>query len=200
MRRRRPSTAPALLIRASSWAVFWAVAALGAAGFAQAGDALRPSFDPSGFELRLGTLVHDTLSPERGSVDINAEALMHLVRPAPSAWSWLTPRLHVGTTINTAGKTGSLYTGLTWTFDLTQRLFADMSLGGAVHNGTVGRIPVAGHNAMGCRAAFRESLSLGYRFTTNFALMGTVEHMSNAGLCARNRGLTNFGLRAAWSF
>jgi hypothetical protein len=200
MRRRGRGAVPALLIRASSWMLLAAVSALEVTGIAHAGDVPGSTFDPSGFELRLGTFVHDSLSPERGSADINAEALMHLFRPAPSALSWLTPRWHVGTTINTAGKTSSLYTGLTWTFDLTPRLFAELSLGGAVHNGTIGRIPVAGHNAMGCRAAFRESLSLGYRFTQQFALMGTLEHMSNAGLCAQNRGLTNFGLRAAWTF
>ena len=30
--------------------------------------------------------------------------------------------------------------------------------------------------------------------------MGTVEHMSNAGLCDRNRGLTNFGARVGYAF
>lgn len=196
MRRPGRGAAPALL--AATLASI--CAAMLAASTAVAGDVPNAGFDPRTYELRLGTFVHDSLSPERGSVDINAEALFAPFHPQPSALSWLTPRLHAGTTINTAGKTSSLYAGLTWTFDLTQSLFAEMSLGGAVHNGTIGAVPVPGRNAMGCHAAFRESVSLGYRFTSNFALMGTVEHMSNAGLCAQNRGLTNFGLRAAWSF
>ena len=31
-------------------------------------------------------------------------------------------------------------------------------------------------------------------------MMATVEHMSNAGLCAKNRGLTNFGARIGYRF
>jgi hypothetical protein len=30
--------------------------------------------------------------------------------------------------------------------------------------------------------------------------MATVEHMSNAGLCDRNRGITNEGLKVGYSF
>lgn len=193
MRRRGRGVAPAwlsTLLLCTSTLALWPAAA-------RAGDATR--FDASGFELRLGTFAHDALSPERGGVDINAEVLAAPFRSS-SAQSWWMPRVHAGSTINTMGKTSSLYAGLTWTFDLTQNLFAEASFGGAVHNGAVGRIVLPGHNAMGCRAVFRESASLGYRFTSHFAIMGTVEHLSNAGLCSRNRGLTNFGLRAAWSF
>jgi hypothetical protein len=47
---------------------------------------------------------------------------------------------------------------------------------------------------------FRESASLGYRITSNVSVMGTVEHISNAGLCDQNRGLTNVGLRLGYRF
>jgi hypothetical protein len=30
--------------------------------------------------------------------------------------------------------------------------------------------------------------------------MATVEHMSNAGLCSQNRGLTNVGVRLGYTF
>ncbi len=30
--------------------------------------------------------------------------------------------------------------------------------------------------------------------------MATVEHMSNAGLCANNRGLTNYGGKIGYTF
>jgi hypothetical protein len=30
--------------------------------------------------------------------------------------------------------------------------------------------------------------------------MATVEHMSNAGLCKQNRGLTNYGARIGYRF
>ena len=57
-----------------------------------------------------------------------------------------------------------------------------------------------GRNAMGCNWSFRESGSLGYRLTPAWSVMGTVEHMSNAGFCDENRGLTNAGVRVGYTF
>jgi lipid A 3-O-deacylase len=31
-------------------------------------------------------------------------------------------------------------------------------------------------------------------------VMATIEHLSNAGLCAQNRGLTNIGARIGYTF
>ena len=39
-----------------------------------------------------------------------------------------------------------------------------------------------------------------YRLSQSVSLMGTIEHVSNAGFCERNRGLTNMGLRLGYSF
>lgn len=153
------------------------------------------------FELRLGTFVHDSLSPERGSADINGEILFApFARDAGGAAHWLIPRLHVGSTVNTAGKTSIAYAGFTWTFDVTQKIFIEGAFGGALNNGHTGPIPVAGRNAMGCSATFHEAASVGYRVTRAISVLATVEHSSNAGLCAQNRGLTNFGIRAAYAF
>jgi len=41
---------------------------------------------------------------------------------------------------------------------------------------------------------------LGYRLTTHWQVMASIEHNSNAGLCDRNRGLTNGGLRLGYRF
>ena len=46
----------------------------------------------------------------------------------------------------------------------------------------------------------RGAASLGYRLTPTWSVMATVEHYSNAGLCAHNRGLTSFGLRMGYTF
>ncbi|MDF2118484.1 acyloxyacyl hydrolase [Roseiarcaceae bacterium H3SJ34-1] len=153
------------------------------------------------FELRLGTFVHDSLSPERGSADINGEILFAPFPRTPgSSANWLVPRLHVGATVNTAGKTSIAYAGFTWTYDISQRLFIEGAFGGALNNSRTGPIAVAGHNAMGCSASFHEAASVGYRITRAFSVLATVEHSSNAGLCPQNRGLTNFGIRAAYAF
>ena len=49
-------------------------------------------------------------------------------------------------------------------------------------------------------APFREAAALGFRITEHWSVMATVEHMSNAGLCGENRGLTNFGGKLGYTF
>jgi lipid A 3-O-deacylase len=173
-------------------------------GGASAGDALAPGPARGGgfiSELRLGGFVHDPLSPESGSVDVNGEILFAKPFTGSDALTdALIPRPHIGGTANFTGKTSHAYAGLSWTYDITSKLFVEGSLGGAVHNGKTGPLPVPGHNALGCRAGFREAASLGYRVSGQWSLMGTVEHVSNGGRCTQNRGLTNMGLRLGYSF
>jgi hypothetical protein len=152
-------------------------------------------------EVRLGGFAHDFDSPERGSVDLNGEVLF--AKPTTSAnpiINALIPRPHVGATVNFAGKTSQAYAGATWDYDITDRIFAEASFGGSINNGKTGNIVPPGFNKVGCNALFRESASLGYRLTEHWSVMGTVEHSSNAGLCAQNRGLTNVGGRIGYSF
>ena len=160
-----------------------------------------PQQDPfNRYELRAGVFAHDPVSPEKGSADANFEVLSPRLPIAAGAWPVLVPRLHLGATANFGGKTSHAYTGLTWDYDLTRSVFVEASLGGDLNNGKTGTALVSGHNAMGCAAAFRESASLGYRLASNMSLMATIEHVSNAGLCERNRGLTNMGLRLGYCF
>lgn len=151
-------------------------------------------------DLRLGVFAHDPFSPEKGSADINGEILFPKWFGVSSEWSFLYPRLHVGATVNTAGKTSSAYAGLTWDYQFQSGFFLETSFGGAVHNGYTGDIPKEGWNSLGCSPMFRESASIGYRFTRQLSLMATIEHLSNAGLCDQNRGLTNAGVRLGYSF
>ncbi|WP_460450731.1 acyloxyacyl hydrolase [Alsobacter sp. SYSU BS001988] len=152
-------------------------------------------------EFRVGGFAHDPWSPESGSVDVNAELLFAkpIVLNDP-LWNSFVPRPHLGATINTQGDTSHVYAGLTWTFEVTQRIFFETSFGGSFNNGTAGPVTPVGRSAMGCHAAFRESASLGYRITENLSVMGTVEHVSNSGICSDNRGLTNVGMRVGYSF
>ena len=155
-------------------------------------------------ELRAGVFAHDPESPEGGSADVNLEALSRrLPIGTGGGWQqWLAPRLHVGGTINTAGKTSQAYFGLTWTVDVTRWLFVEASFGGAANNGYGGLKAFAppGMSALGCNFMFRESASAGLRLDEHWSVMATIEHTSNAGLCNENRGLTNFGGRLGYRF
>jgi len=152
----------------------------------------------TGWEIRGGVFAHDTVSPESGSVDLNAEILSPKLFSVAPQWQVFVPRAHVGTTVNTVGDTSHAYAGLTWSYDVTKSLFVEASFGGAVHNGKHAR--TADRVAMGCSWSFRESGSIGWRFTESLSAMATIEHVSNGGLCDQNRGLTNFGLRLGYAF
>jgi hypothetical protein len=152
------------------------------------------------YEIRGGVFAHDPFSPEKGSADINAEFLARLPFDASGAWSFLIPRVHVGAMLNTAGRTSHAYAGFSWTYDVTRQIFVEASFGGAIHNGYTGDVPRYHHNSLGCSPLFRESASLGYRLTENWSVMATIEHLSNAGLCKQNRGLTNVGARIGYRF
>jgi lipid A 3-O-deacylase len=152
-------------------------------------------------EVRLGALAHDPLSPERGSADVSGEVLF--AKPFTSSdplYNALLPRPDIGFSANTGGKTSAAYAGVAWDYNITNRIFGEAGFGGSVNNGHGGLNPPVGHSAIGCNELFRESGTLGYRLTQNWSVMATVEHMSNAGLCDRNRGITNEGVKVGYSF
>jgi hypothetical protein len=152
-------------------------------------------------ELRLGIAAHDPAGPESGSVDLNGEILFAKpFRATNPIWDLFIPRFHVGGSANFAGLTSFGYAGLTWTVDITPALFVEGTFGGAVHNGDTHLVAKPGRDALGCSPLFRESASVGLRLDARWAVMATVEHMSNAGLCSQNRGLTNVGVRLGYTF
>ena len=151
-------------------------------------------------EVRVGAFAHDPLSPEKGSADLNLEVLFAKPFHLSSQWDFLVPRPHVGGTISFTGRTSAGYAGLNWTYDFTKNFFAEASFGGAIHNGSTSLIPPAKSNAMGCSWSFHESGGIGYRLNETWSVMGTIEHFSNAGLCKKNRGLTNYGVRLGYTF
>jgi hypothetical protein len=166
------------------------------------GAAPPPQAEKQNFELRLGGFAHDLQSPERSWTDLNAEILFGAPIPSPSnsLWNILVLRPQVGGTVNFAGKTSAIYAGLNGVLNLDRGLFVEASFGGAANDGKTGLVAPPGYNAMGCRLSFHENASIGYRLSENWSLMGTIEHFSNAGLCDRNRGLTNYGVRAGYAF
>jgi lipid A 3-O-deacylase len=156
----------------------------------------------SGWELRLGASAHDISGPEEGSVGVRGEVLSPRLLPvADPVASLFVPRVHLGGSVNTAGDTSFAYAGLTWTFDITPRVFVEGSLGGAVHDGNTSRVMLVPHeSALGCSPLFREAAAVGYRIDAHWSVMASIEHLSNAGLCSQNRGLTNVGLQLGYAF
>ena len=164
-------------------------------------------------EVRIGGGVQDPGSAEGkvpgfSKANVNGEILF--AKPLVSAdpfWQAFIPRATVGGSYNTGGRTSYAYLGATWTIDLFpetlgRRVFLDGFFGGAVHDGYTGPKATTpyGFNTLGCSPLFREAAALGYRITDHWSIMATVEHMSNAGLCANNRGLTNFGGKLGYTF
>lgn len=168
------------------------VAGLGCAGFSVPASAFVS-------EIRGGIYAHDPFSSsgEGDHADINAE----IVFETPSFLAWaFNPRPRLGGTLSGDGGTSFVYLDvLGWTIDLTDNLFVDVSVGGALHDGNLkGNAP--NERYFGCRANFHESASIGYRFTPQLSIMASVAHMSNASLCDQNDGLTNAGVRLGYSF
>ncbi len=148
-------------------------------------------------ELRLGVFAHDPTSREKdGLADLNAEVLF--VKPWGSKLDWWMPRPHIGTTLDFVGKTSIIYAGATWQYEIFDTVLLEATFGGSVNDGR--SKATESMSGLGCPVLFRESLSLGYRFSPNWSLIATVEHNSNAGLCDGNRGLTNEGIRLGYRF
>lgn len=154
-------------------------------------------------ELRLGGAAQDPWSNERGTANVNGEVL--LAKPALVAdrfWSVFVPRPTIGGSFNLAGRTRYGYVGATWTVDVTERVFVEGFFGAAVHDGATGprAFTPPRFSALGCSPLFREAGAVGFRLDEHWSVMATVEHMSNAGLCVENRGLTNVGAKIAYTF
>jgi lipid A 3-O-deacylase len=150
-------------------------------------------------EVRGGIFAHDPFSStsEGDNADINAE----IVFESPDFMSWaFNPRPRLGFTLSGNGGTSLVYLDLLgWTFDLTDSIFIDAAVGGALHDGSL-KGNRAGERYFGCRANFHQSASIGYRFSPQLSIMASVEHMSNASLCDQNDGLTNAGVRLGYAF
>ena len=150
-------------------------------------------------ELRLGVMEHDAgvfgSSVEDG-VDFNAEMLF----VSPDFLEFiLSPRPHLGVSINSDGNTSQLYGGLTWDWTFWDPLFVELALGLSAHNGRLDTT-TSDEKALGCRVLFRPSLSLGARFLERHSISVMLSHISNAGRCDPNKGLDTLGVRYGFRF
>jgi len=173
------------------------LAAIALAGpLANAGERAGPSHSFID-EARLGGLAHDLESnKDEDGGDINGEILLHRLgaRSADPLDILLTPRPHIGASINTSGDTSVAYAGLTWDFWFTNNLFIEASFGGAVHDGPTDD----SSSSFGCTANFREAAAIGLALSDHWRILATVSHMSNAGLCDQNQGLTSAGVQVGY--
>lgn len=143
-------------------------------------------------EVRLGGLAQN--AEPKGRVhehgyNVNGEILFRPIAVLLGA------RPHLGGTYNFEGTTNKLYTGLTWDVPVGAGFFLEGSLGAALHDGGLDE---PGKATYGCRVNFRESASVGYELDPHWRVMLMIDHMSNAGLCVKNRGLTNAGVRLGY--
>lgn len=157
-------------------------------------------------EVKAGVLAHDVgflgHHLEKGP-DVNLEMLF----TPPDVLAIIgSPRPHIGADINTAGKTSDGYFGLTWGIMLIQGLFnpgdgifANGSLGGAVHDGYIDSGPPQ-RKLLGSRVLFRESAELGYQLVPGINVSALLDHISNANLGRHNAGITSAGARFGFGF
>jgi hypothetical protein len=182
----------------STLAVLLTLPALAGAAFAQ-GTNQPPVFPID--EARIGVYDHNVeRHGSEAGVDVKGELLFGRLPGAystPILEALLRPRPHVGGNLNFNGHTSFAYLGLTWDYQLSPRFFLEASFGGAVHDGPLDE---RGKASFGCRANFHEQAGLGYAIDRNWRVLLSWEHMSNADLCDRNRGLTNAGVRIGYMF
>jgi hypothetical protein len=134
-------------------------------------------------EFRFGASAQDPWGRESGSGNLTGEVP------------------HLGGSLNFDSRTSFVYAGLTWSMDVSPRIFIEGSLGGATHDGRTN--PFSGsfeQTNLGCQHLFRESGSIGVRLSANWSMMATVEHLSSNGACSSGGGLTNIGARLGYAF
>lgn len=162
-------------------------------------QSIGPAASSTAYELRVGGMATNLENGGAVGEDtpgINIEFLFaryNTPQADPVTTFVLSPRLHLGTTIAPDG-ISEVYAGFTWEHHLATRVFLEASLGGAVHDGPNGD----NSDSYGCPMLFRESASLGFDITHRVRLLATVDHVSNAGLCSENQGLTNAGVRLGY--
>ncbi len=78
-------------------------------------------------------------------------------------------------------------------------IFANGSLGGAVHDGYLNNAP-PDRKKLGSRILFRESLELGYQVNPVVSVSAILDHISNANLASHNAGITSAGVRIGFRF
>ncbi len=193
------------MLRAAAWCAALSVIVTGATTTGSSAAQVEPDGGTWGAgldEVRLGVLAHNK-GPIASHIEHGVQLNIEFLFDSPSFLDTiLSPRPHIGGSVNTTGHTSFLYAGLTWTWDIYKGLFLDFSLGGTVHDGWLeSSDPAPSQRLMGSRVLFREAIEFGYRFFEHHSLSIMLDHVSNAGLLAdRNQGNDDIGIRYGWHY
>jgi lipid A 3-O-deacylase len=157
----------------------------------------------AGYEFRTGVL-GSTWGPEKGDPYLSGEVLFPKFLHAEGWADNLIPRLQLGGMGNLSGGTSYIYAGPSWRLDY-ERIFADFSLGGAIHDGDTGRFADSNRNKIGgCRIIYHVGTDIGYQLTRDWSAMLTFDHISNGSGtlsgCGSNEGVTVVGIRLGYTF
>ena len=174
-------------------------------------------------ELIGGVWSHDPgeTNEESDSWDFNGEIIFNKVRLFGASNRFLKflaePRPVIGGSINSQGKTHTVYTGFSWAKQFQNGLFFNFFLGGTYHTGNLEQATrqcavgegcsLAGNRAyidareptLGSAVLFREGLDLGYRLGAHGVSI-FASHISNAGLDNDNDGINFVGMRYSFAF
>ena len=173
-------------------------------------------------ELIGGVWAHDPgeENKESDSWDFNAEIIFNKVRlfdVRNRVLKFLAePRPLIGGSVNSRGKTHTIYTGLSWANQFQNGLFFNFSLGGTYHTGNLEQATrqcadgegcaLPGNRAfvnareptLGSAILFRQGLDLGYRLGSHGVSIHA-SHISNAGIDNDNDGINFVGLRYSFA-
>ncbi|MGE7468406.1 acyloxyacyl hydrolase [Bosea sp. NPDC003192] len=173
-----------------------------ALGYAPATEAPAPAW-----EARFGLGAANPGGRESGLVNFGGEILTPRIATLNDRFAnAFVPRFHLGSSLNVNG-TQYAYAGATWTFDVSQSVFLEASLGAAVNNGKTGAVIPENRLNVGCNTGARSAAALGFRLSDRWSLIATLEHFSTTG-CSDNplanagnpRGPSNFGARLGYTF
>jgi hypothetical protein len=162
-----------------------------------------PANEINSYEVRAGVFLHGIGTDEKGGVDANVEVLLPRLPNSlnlPTQWQFFIPRPQFGAMLNPDGKTSYGYVGVAWTVNLLPSFFLEPMFGGAIHDGNASGVDIPHEATLGCRALFHTGLSAGYRVTDHWTALFTWDHISNGGICDRNVGLNDYGLKLGYSF
>ena len=151
--------------------------------------------------LRAGLLAHDvdnlwSGTRKEGGVDLNTEIIFS--RPCFSFLSG-NVRPNFGLSINTQGDTSKLYGGILWELERKSRLFVDLGVGIAVHDGELDTNQ-EDKKSLGSRVLLRIPFEIGYLITEHYEISILFDHVSNVYLAHPNEGLDTLGLRIGYRF
>ena len=136
----------------------------------------------SGWSARDGQPSHDR------NLDLNSEAIF------TSSVDFLGGQIHpnFGASVSLHKDTSWIYGGGVWQLTI-RRVFLDLGLGLALHDGPLSKI-------YGSRVLFHPQAELGVKFTEKYGLSVFVDHMSNGDLVRPNTGLNSTGIRLTYFF